>query len=89
MKPKLSRLFVIKKMGADQYWACSTEHGAGWSDGHPKQSFSPSELTREIRRLIDQGWFCSVEIVELVLAEGLMSVTESPRRLLADAIMAG
>jgi hypothetical protein len=55
-------LFVIKKLDVDQYWACSAEHGTGWSPS-PKQSFSPSELVREVRRLIDEGWYQDVQIL--------------------------
>lgn len=62
-----TRLFVIRKRGQDQYWTCSSEHGSGWHDRHPKQAFSPSELAREIRRLIDQGWMAEVVISELRL----------------------
>lgn len=52
------KLFLIERpssSGGPSYWTCSTEHGSGWSPV-PKQAFSPSELTAEIRRLIDQGW---------------------------------
>jgi len=62
----MSRLFVIKKRYQDQFWCCSTEHGSGWSEGHPKQSFSPSEVTKEIRRLIDSHWN-DVILIELKL----------------------
>lgn len=67
MKP--AKLFVIERTASDGkgklYWACSTEHGAGWHSGYPKQAFSRSELTAEIRRLIDEGWFCDAMIREL------------------------
>jgi hypothetical protein len=62
-----ARLFVIKQRGRDQFWNCSAEHGAGWNDRHPKQSFSPSELTKEIRRMIDDKTFCDVEILQLAI----------------------
>jgi hypothetical protein len=64
-------LFVIaKQSGAEaQYWACSTEHGCGWHPGTPKQSFTKSELSREIFRLIDQGWFADCRILQLSTAE--------------------
>jgi hypothetical protein len=55
-------LFVIKKLDVDQYWACSAEHGTGWTP-RPKQSFSPSELVREVRRLIDEGWYQDLQIL--------------------------
>lgn len=61
-------LFVIERVGVGnerQYWACSSEHGSGWHPGYPKQAFSRSELTKEIRRLIDQGWFTDCVIRQL------------------------
>lgn len=64
-----TRLFVIRKRGTDQYWNCSIEHGSGWNCGNPKQSFSPNELTKTLRLLIDENWFCSIEILELKLPE--------------------
>ncbi len=63
--PQSVRLFVIRQRGRKLYWSCSTEHSCGWTDGHPKQSFSPSELTKQIRLLIDEGWFADIEILEL------------------------
>lgn len=60
-----TKLYVIRQRGRTLYWTCSTEHGGGWNDGRPKQSFSPSELTRELRRLIDEDWFTDCEILEL------------------------
>jgi hypothetical protein len=51
------KLFLIERPvsnGGPSYWTCSTRHGSGWSP-RPKQAFSPSELTAEIRRLIDDG----------------------------------
>ena len=62
-----TRLFVVRKRFQEQFWTCSSEHGSGWNDGHPKQSFSPSELTREIRRLIDQGWMTDLIVIELTI----------------------
>jgi len=64
-RPSDSRLFVIRKVGQAQYWTCSPEHGSGWNVLHPKQAFSKSELSKEIFRLIDLGWFCPIEIIEL------------------------
>lgn len=60
-------LFVIKKKGQDQYWACSGEHGSGWCDRHPKQSFTKSELQKQIYLLIDKGWFTDLEILQLYI----------------------
>lgn len=64
-----TKLFIIKQRGRNQFWNCSAEHGSGWSDGHPKQSFSPSELVKEICRLIDEKWFTDIEVCELRLAD--------------------
>lgn len=74
-----TKLFVIKKNDCNQYWLCSAEHGSGWSDGHPKQSFSPSELVKEIRRLIDEKWFQDIEILELKLCDKNGPQCESPQ----------
>lgn len=60
-----ARLFVIAQRGRDLYWSCSTEHGCGWTPHHPKQAFSPSELGKEIRRLIDEGWWADCEVFQL------------------------
>lgn len=60
-------LFVIKKKGQDQYWACPNAHGSGWCDRHPKQSFTKSELTKEIFRLIEHDWFTDLEILQLYI----------------------
>ena len=60
-----TKLFVIKQIGRPLYWCCSA-HGCGWDEGNPKQSFSPSELVKEIRRLIDEEWFQDVEVLQLV-----------------------
>ncbi len=60
-----TNLFIIKQRGRNLFWTCSDEHGCGWHDGNPKQSFSPSELTRELRLLIDMNWFTHCEILEL------------------------
>ena len=65
METKTTGLFVIRKLTQPQFWQCSTEHGAGWHPGRPKQAFSRSELTAELRRLIDEGWFCSIIIMQL------------------------
>lgn len=62
-----TRLFVIRKRGTDQFWNGSGEHGSGWNPGHPKQAFSPSELTKQIRLLIDRDWFADCEILELII----------------------
>ena len=61
---KRLRLFVIRN-GEGQYWTCSSEHGSGWHGDQPKQAFSPSELARTIRLLIDQGWWQDCEVLEL------------------------
>lgn len=63
----MSGLFVIRQLGRDLYWNCSTEHGCGWNPQRPKQAFSKSELTREILRLIEGGDLSSVEIIQLRL----------------------
>ena len=60
-----TKLFVIRQLGRDLYWNNSAEHGCGWNPGNPKQSFSPSELTKQIRSLIDNEWFTDCEILEL------------------------
>lgn len=64
-----TRLFVIRKRKTDQFWNSSTEHGTGWNDGYPKQAFSPSELTEQIRLLVDNDWLTGCEILELSIAE--------------------
>lgn len=66
---RLARLYVIERRSGNDvvYWNCSPEHGSGWNPHHPKQSFSPSELTQAIRLLIDQGWFADCTIRELML----------------------
>lgn len=64
-----TKLFVIKQRGRNLYWTCSAEHGSGWSEPNPKQSFSPSELVKEIRRLIDEKWFTDIEVLELRIGE--------------------
>jgi hypothetical protein len=58
-------LFVIRMRGRDLFWTCSTEHGCGW--GALKQSFTKLELGREIRRLIEDGRFCDIEVQQLEL----------------------
>ncbi len=63
----VSKLFVIKQRHRELYWCCSSEHGSGWNPGNPKQSFSPSELTRELRRFIDDGIWTDVEVLQLDL----------------------
>lgn len=65
--PSPTQLFVIQKAGRPLFWHCSTEHGCGWHEGHPKQSFSKSELSREIVRMIERGYFTAIEIHELVI----------------------
>lgn len=62
-----TKLFVIKQRGRDLFWTCSAEHGSGWNSNNPKQSFSPSELVKEIRRLIDEKWFTDIEVCELIV----------------------
>lgn len=69
------RLFVIRKLGTNQFWNNSPEHGCGWSIEHPKQSFSLSELTKEIRLLIEKGWFEDCEILQLSIC-GLSARTK-------------
>lgn len=60
-----TKLFIIKKSNEESYWNCSSEHGTGWNPHYPKQAFSPSELTKTLRLLIDEGWFIHSEIIEL------------------------
>lgn len=60
-----TKLYVIKQRDRHLYWACSTEHGSGWTGPYPKQSFTKSELSKEIFRLIDHGWFVDCEVLEL------------------------
>lgn len=62
-----TKLFVIKQRGRNLFWCCSAEHGSGWNEPNPKQSFSPSELVKEIRRLIDEKFFTDIEVCELRL----------------------
>ncbi len=76
-----SRLFVIKRRGQNQYWNNSAEHGCGWNDSHPKQSFSPSELTAQIRLLIDQGRFVQCEIIELQLPATISDGTDARKEI--------
>jgi hypothetical protein len=76
-----SRLFVIKKRGQNQYWNNSSEHGCGWNDRYPKQSFSPSELTKGLRLLIDQGWFVECEIIELRLPATVSDGTDDRKEV--------
>lgn len=68
-----TRLYVIEQANRPDaervFWNCSTEHGCGWHPGNPMQAFSPSELAKELRRLIDQDWFCDVVVRELTVAE--------------------
>ena len=69
-----TKLFVIRKKDTDQYWNHSSEHGTGWNPGHPKQAFSPSELTEELNILINND--CpDFEIMELSL-EKRVYITE-------------
>jgi hypothetical protein len=58
-------LFVIKQIGRPMFWTCSSEHGSGWNPGVPKQSFTKSELQKEIFRLIDKGWWIDCEVIQL------------------------
>ena len=60
-------LFVIRKRDAQQYWLCSSEHGSGWNDKQPKQTFSKSELAKEVFRLIEKGWFVPIVIERVYL----------------------
>lgn len=65
-----TKLFVIKKSDCDQYWLCSSEHGSGWHEGYPKQAFSRSELTKEMRRLTDKGLGRQrLEVIELFIQD--------------------
>lgn len=66
-----SGLFVIKKSDCDQYWTCSREHGSGWNPKRPKQSFSKSELSKEIFRMAEAGLGKQrIEIIELEINNG-------------------
>ena len=47
------------------YWICSSEHGSGWTD-QPKQTFSKSELCKQIALLIEHGWFHEPITIERV-----------------------
>ncbi len=76
-----SRLFVIKKRGQNQYWNNSSEHGCGWNDRHPSQSFPPRELTANLRLLIDQGWFVECEIIELQLPATISDGTDARKEI--------
>jgi len=69
-----TKLFLIRQSANGHYWTCSSEHGTGWVSV-PKQAFSPSELTRNLRLLIDNEWFSTCEILELHIQE----VNESPK----------
>jgi hypothetical protein len=60
-------LYVIRDANSGYFWNCSTEHGTGWNEGTPKQSFSPSEVTAEVRRVLGYG-SRRIEIVQLALA---------------------
>lgn len=64
-----TKLFIIKQKDRELYWNHSAEHGTGWNPNTPKQSFSPSELTKEIRMMIDNNWFTNCEILEMWLEE--------------------
>jgi hypothetical protein len=70
--PRRTRLFIIERRSGDElvYWNCSGEHGSGWNPHYPKQAFSPSELTKTLRLLIDEGWFADCTIRELCLFNG-------------------
>ena len=76
-----SRLFVIKKRGQNQYWCNSCQHGCGWYDRLPKQSFSPSELTAQLRLLIDEGWFLECEVIELQLPVSVSDGTDARKEV--------
>lgn len=60
-----TNLFLIKQLGRDLYWTNCREHGCGWSSPKPKQSFSKSELVRELSSIIGWGFFCDVEVLQL------------------------
>ncbi len=62
---KFIPLFIIKKLNAEQYWSCSTEHGTGWNPNEPKQAFSKSELVHEIHRLAYEGYFTNIAVIQL------------------------
>lgn len=61
-----TNLFVIERRDVTSmesyYWSCCPEHGTGWNPGTPKQAFSPSELTKTLRQLIDEGWWSDCKI---------------------------
>lgn len=73
-----TKLFVICQRGRNQFWSCNAEHGSGWTDC-PKQSFTPSELIKEIRRLIDEKWFTDIEVRELRLTDSCNMVSMPDR----------
>lgn len=60
-----NKLYVIRKKNQEQYWQCSTKHGAGWIPRYPKQMFNSDEMLQELQRLIEYGWFCDLTIMEL------------------------
>lgn len=65
-------LFVIVQQGSEPlYWTCSIDHGCRWSPGKPKQAFTPSELTKAIRMLINSDWFNDCEIRQLSVSDAV------------------
>ena len=60
-------LYVIRQKGHETYWANSTEHGCGWRDNEPRQTFSRTELQAEIGNMIERGWFVDCEIVAVAI----------------------
>lgn len=78
-----TRLYVIEQSGRAEhdrvFWSCSSEHGCGWNPGNPKQAFSPSELTAQLRSMIDHGYICDVIVRELF-------VRSDPKTTESDAI---
>lgn len=60
-------LYVIRQRGRECYWARSSEHGCGWRDNEPRQTFSRTELQAEIGHMIDKGWFVDCEIITVAI----------------------
>ena len=57
--------YIIKKHGTDKYWSCSIEGGIGWQPKKPKQSFSKSELLKQIYRMGQLEYMPTIEIHKL------------------------
>ena len=60
-------LYVIRKRGHESYWARSAEHGCGWRDNEPGQTFSRTELQKEIGHMIDNKCFVDCEIISVAI----------------------